>query len=311
MQELNLADILSEKPRGRNGIVALAGRANVGKSTLLNTILEEKVSIVSNVAQTTRNLIRAILTEPRGQLVFLDTPGVHQASYDLGKIMNRIARNAAEGTDLMLMVLDTSTVPRAEDEGWFRRIVKYNLQPLMVLNKSDLGSQYEDDYRQLWENVCAEKQATPPTQWLHVSATTGQGIPELLTAIFERMPEGPPLFPDDVLTDFPRKLAVGDMIREKLFAVLKQELPHAVAVQVRDIDETNDKWTIHADILVDRPSQKGIVIGKKGRLLKNIRHKAQKEIAETYEVPVTLTLWVKVERNWAKNHWILKQLGYV
>lgn len=294
-----------------SGIVALIGRANVGKSSLMNRLLGEKVAIVSPVAQTTRNLIRGILSDERGQLVILDTPGVHKASHDLGRIMNRSARLSVEGADIALLVLDGSSRVRDEDEGWLRRLARANTPFAVALNKADLGASCESAYHECWDAIQRELAVTSTPAWFPVSATTGFGVAELADALFALLPAGPPLFPDDVLTDFPRKWTIADLIREKLFALLRDELPHAVAVQTDEIEEDGERWTIRATVLVDRPSQKGIVIGDKGRLLRKVTRQAEAELQAMYEKDITLQLWVKVEPNWARNHWILKQLGYV
>lgn len=293
----------------RCGMAALIGRANVGKSSLLNAILGDKVSIVSPVAQTTRNMVRAIHSETRGQLVFMDTPGVHKASYELGKIMNRTARSSIAGADVAMLVLDPSTPLRDEDEGWMRKLAREELPLIFVLNKRDLNWPYEQAYRAAWERCCGEQKRG--ALWMSVSAVSGAGIEDLLAVLFDVVPEGPPLFPEEMLTDFPRKLAIGDVIREKYFHVLHDEIPHDLAVRVGDIEETDTAWTIYADILINRPTQKGIIIGEKGRLLRKVKREATQDLESMYERKITLVLWIKVEKNWAKNHWILKQLGYV
>ncbi len=295
---------------GRAGIVAIVGRTNVGKSTLVNHLLGEKVSIVSDTVQTTRNLIRAILTEPRGQIVFLDTPGVHKAQGDMGKNLNKAARSAVQGVDAILLVLDGSSKPELEDDGWFRRIAREEVPCIIALNKSDRRFDNTDAYKALWEEIKVEKESSQHPVWTSVSALHGDGMASLLDTLFTTVPEGPPLFPDDILTDYPRKLNIADVIREKLFHRLHDELPHAVAVWVEDIDEQENKWTVEASIYVERHSQKGIVIGEKGRLLKWVREQAEKELYEMYGVRFKLKLWVKVEKNWRKNFWILKKLGY-
>ena len=296
---------------GKAGIVSIVGRTNVGKSTLVNHLLGEKVSIVSDTVQTTRNLIRAILTEPRGQIVFLDTPGVHKATGDLGKNLNKAARSAVDGVDVILLVLDGSSKPALEDDGWFRRITRDAAVPcVIVLNKSDRNYDRSADYKQLWEEIKAEKESDLEPVWTSASALHGDHMPELLSLLFDVLPAGPALFPDDILTDYPRKLNIADVIREKLFYRLHDELPHAVAVWVEEIDEQEKKWTVEASIYVERHSQKGIVIGEKGRLLKWVREQAEKELYEMYGVRFNLKLWVKVEKNWRKNFWILKKLGY-
>lgn len=296
----------------RCGIVALVGCANVGKSSLLNCILKEKVSIVSNVAQTTRNMVRAIHSDERGQLVFLDTPGVHKASYDLGRIMNRTARASISGSDVALLVLDPSTHVWDEDEGWMRKLLRAEDNHLLfVLNKHDLAWPFEQAYRDCWQRICEEEGVSRPVMWMPVSAQTGEGIEDLLSILFDAVPCGPALFPEDMLTDFPRKIAIADVVREKYFKVLRDEIPHDLAVRVDDIKEEGGGWIVYADILINRPSQKGIIIGQKGRLLRKVKREAELDLASMYSCPVELKLWVKVEKGWTKNHWVLKQLGYV
>lgn len=304
--------LLDNTEQGHCGIVAIVGRANVGKSTVLNALVGEKVSIVSPVVQTTRNLIRAILSESRGQLVFLDTPGVHKASHDLGRIMNRAARSSVEGADAALLVLDTSAPPRQEDDGWMHKLANAEADVVLLLNKIDLGARHETDYRALWEEAARDRAPElAEATWLTASATNGDGIGHLLDTLFEHVPKGPRLFPEDILTDFPRKIAMADVVREKLFLVLRQELPHEIAVLVRMIDDDATPREVYADIYVNKPTQKGIVIGKKGRLLKRVREQSEREIAEMFGHPVRINLWVKVEKHWARNYLLLRQMGYV
>jgi GTP-binding protein Era len=303
-------ETIEDPTLGRAGIVAIVGRTNVGKSTLVNHLLGEKVSIVSDTVQTTRNLIRAILTEERGQVVFLDTPGVHKAQGDLGKNLNKAARSAVEGVDAILLVLDASSKPALEDDGWFRRISRDEAPCIIALNKCDRSPDRSADYKALWEEIKAEKESAKEPVWAAVSALKGDGMADLLGTLFENLPVSPPLFPDDILTDYPRKLNIADVIREKLFHRLHDELPHAIAVWVEDIVEEEKKWTVDASIYVERHSQKGIVIGEKGRLLKWVREQAEKELYEMYGVRFKVKLWVKVEKDWRKNFWILKKLGY-
>lgn len=295
---------------GRAGIIAIVGRTNVGKSTLVNHLLGEKVSIVSDTVQTTRNVIRSILTEPRGQLVFLDTPGVHKAQGELGKNLNKAARSAVQGTDAILLVIDASSKPELEDDGWLRRIAREEVPCIIALNKNDRNPDRADEYKALWSEIKAEKESAMEPIWAPVSALRGTNMAELLDTMFAQVPEGPPLFPDDILTDYPRKLNIADVIREKYFHKLHAELPHVVAIWVESIDEQEKKWVIDASVYVERNSQKGIVIGDKGRLLKWVREQAERELYEMYGVRIKLKLWVKVEKNWRKNFWVLKKLGY-
>jgi GTP-binding protein Era len=303
-------DLHENRNGARAGIVAIVGRTNVGKSTLVNRLLGEKVSIVSDTVQTTRNLIRAILTEERGQMVFLDTPGVHKSQGDLGKNLNKAARSAVNGVDVILLVLDGSSRPELEDDGWFSRIAREEVPCIIVFNKNDRRSDHSDAYKTLWNEIREEKESRQQPVWASVSALQGDGMAALLDTLFAAVPEGQPLFPDDILTDYPRKLNIADVIREKLFQRLHDELPHAVAVWVEEIDEQEKKWIVDASIYVERHSQKGIVIGEKGRLLKWVREQAEKELYEMYGVRFKLKLWVRVEKNWRKNFWILKKLGY-
>ena len=292
------------------GLIAVVGRASVGKSTFVNAVFEEKVSIVSDIPQTTRTLVRGILTEPRGQLVLLDTPGVHKAEYDLGRLMNRVARASVEGVDAVLLMLDASTSPRIEDDGWIRRLLRETVPVLAVLNKSDVPQGHADEYRKLWETIAAEKQSTKTAEWVEISARTRDGVDQLVSRLFELLPQGPLLFPAEMLTDHPRKINMADIIREKYFGKLQDELPHSLAIEVETVEEKPDEWIVHGTILVERSSQKGIVIGHKGRLLRRVCESAGRELSEMYGIPVTLDLWVKVEKDWTKNFWILKRLGY-
>lgn len=291
----------------RCAIVAMVGRANVGKSTLINRILGEKVSIVSPVAQTTRNKIRGVLTEPRGQLVFYDTPGVHKAQSDLGKLMNRIARSSVGGCDIAMLVLDGAQPLRDEDTGWIKRLSRSEMPVLVVVNKSDLGTRHEGALKACWDAAAESKQ---PLAWLQTSAREGHGVDKLLEILFQNALPGPQLFPEELLTDFPRKLAISDVIREKLNCELRDELPHAIAVFVKTFEEQADTWRIVADIYVNRSSQKGIVIGEKGRLLRRVKRQAVQDIEKMFDKKIDLDLWVKVQKDWTRNFWILRQLGY-
>ncbi len=296
----------------RAGVLAVVGSANVGKSTLVNAMVGEKVTIVSPVVQTTRNVVRAILTEPRGQLVFMDTPGVHRAQYDLGRMMNRMARQAAEGVDAILLVVDGSRPPREEDEGWMRRLLRPDMEAAVwiLCNKADLPANQVKAYEECWDRLQTEKERTRDVRWRSISAKAGTGVEDLVTDLIDSMPIGPLLFPADVLTDYPRKLAIADTIREKYVTRLNDELPHAIAIWIDTINESPAKWSVQGTVYVNRNSQKGIVLGQKGRLLKQVCREAEAELTELYEVPVKLQLWVKCEKDWARNFWMLRKMGY-
>ncbi|MDD2455729.1 MAG: GTPase Era [Kiritimatiellae bacterium] len=292
-------------------VVGIVGRTNSGKSTLLNRIVGEKVSIVSPVAQTTRNTVRGILTEPRGQLVFIDTPGLHKSESALGTLMNRMARQASAGVDILTVVFDGGERPHLEDDGWMRRALYAEQPVIFVLNKNDCNPFYEAAFKDMWAAIQDEKQITREVSWIKTSAIKASGTAELMQQLFALAKPSPDyLFPDDVVTDYPRKLAIADVIREKFLARLREEVPHEMGVKVDHIDESPDKWIVQATVYVNRPSQKGIVIGPKGRTLKYVRHCAEPELSEIFGVKVSLELWVKIEKAWMKNFWLLQQMGY-
>ena len=292
-------------------VVGIVGRTNSGKSTLLNRIVGEKVSIVSPVAQTTRNTVRGILTEPRGQLVFIDTPGLHKSESALGTLMNRMARQASAGVDILTVVFDGGERPHLEDDGWMRRALYAEQPVIFVLNKNDCNPFYEAAFKDMWTAIQDEKQINREVSWIKTSAIKASGTAELIQQLFALAKPSPDyLFPDDVVTDYPRKLAIADVIREKFLARLREEVPHEMGVKVDHIDESADKWIVHATVYVNRPSQKGIVIGPKGRTLKYVRHCAEPELSEIFGVKVSLELWVKIEKAWMKNFWLLQQMGY-
>jgi len=297
----------------RAGMVAVVGRTNSGKSTLVNRLVGEKVSIVSGMEQTTRNRIRGILTEERGQLVFLDTPGAHKAENELGTLMNRMARRAGEGADVLLVVFDGAAPVRMEDEGWMARAAFSETPVLFLLNKSDAPGFRPGAFKEAWARICKEKGVEREVPWLKLSAETGAGCEALLARLFEMAPESDGLlFPEEVVSDFPRKLAIADMLREKLIRRLYQEVPHELGVRVEQIEETEPGvWEVRATILVNRASQKGMVIGVKGRTLRAMRRAAEPEIAEAYGLKAcTIVPFVRVEPKWFKNFFILKELGY-
>lgn len=294
-------------------MVSVVGRTNSGKSTLVNQLVGEKVSIVSGMEQTTRNRIRGILTEARGQLVFLDTPGAHKAENELGTLMNKMARGAGENTDILLVVFDASAPVRMEDEGWMSRAAFSEVPTFFLLNKADAPGYNPLPFREAWDRVRTTKGSERKIPWLEVSAETGLGCDVLLEALFSYAPEVPELlFPEDIVSDFPRKLAIADILREKLIRRLYQEVPHELGVRVERIDELPDgSWEVHATLLVNRASQKGMVIGNKGRNLRAMRRSAEPEIAEAYGLTgCKIIPFVRVEPKWFKNHFILKDLGY-
>ncbi|HQF20421.1 MAG TPA: GTPase Era [Kiritimatiellia bacterium] len=300
----------------RAGLVAIVGRANTGKSSLLNALIGENVSVVSPVAQTTRRPIRAIHNEDGLQIVFLDTPGIRKATHTLGSLLNRTARGLVTGADVILLLLDASRPPQEEDRGWMKKLATEMSPLFMALNKTDLGLN-RAEHEVAWAETIAAQQARdpaynpPPAIWFEVSAHTGAGLPALVAALREKMPVAEPLFPTDMLTDDPGPFFIADVIRAQINLRLKAELPHAIAVAVDHLAETDADVTVQATIYVEKSSQRPIVIGARAKMIRDIRHAAQKALAEIYGKPHKLELWVKVEPNWSRNYWLLKKFGYV
>ena len=307
-------------------VVGVVGRTNAGKSTLVNRLVGEKVSIVSPVEQTTRNTVRGIVSDPRGQLVLLDTPGLHKAVGTLGKLLNRMARRSAAGTDVTCVVFDAAQEPQLEDIGWMQRIAKEKPEKVVfVLNKADKAPFYEGMYREAWEDVRLEtsdvessvsglKSSSPV--WVKCIATTEGGAKAVLDALFDFAEEGEKLFDDDIVTDYPRKLAIADSVREKYLAKMHQEVPHEMGILVKKIREEGrgnreQVWNVDVEVLVNRASQKPIVIGKGAETVKYVRKCAERELSDVFGVKVALEIWVRVEPNWMKNERLLAEMGYL
>ena len=305
-----------QTPMRKSAMVGVVGRTNAGKSTVVNQMVGEKVSIVSPVEQTTRNTIRGIVEDPRGQLVLLDTPGLHKAVGPLGKLLNGMARATSAGVDILLVVFDAAHEPQLEDEGWMRRVVKEHPEKVVfALNKCDRSPFYETMFRDLWKEVTTGATGILPVEqphWVTCCGIRKGGCDALLDALFDLSTPGPALFPEDVVTDYPRKLAIADVVREKLIQRLRDEVPHEVGVAVKDLHEDRKRgWDVAVTIYVNRPSQKGIVIGPRGSILKAVRLSAEPELSDMFGVKVRLELWVKVEPNWMKNNRLLAEMGYL
>ena len=320
---------------GKVAVVGVVGRTNAGKSTLVNRLVGEKVSIVSPVEQTTRNTVRGIVADPRGQLVLLDTPGLHKAVGELGRILNRMARRSAAGTDITCVVFDASQEPQLEDIGWMQRVAKERPEKVVfVLNKADKSPFFETMYRDAWAEVQAESKSevvvgqgnsedsavrlgtTTTPKWTKAIATTEGGAKPVLDALFEFAEEGEKLFDDDIVTDYPRKLAIADSVREKYLAKMHQEVPHEMGILVKKIKESKSKadlpvWEVDVEVLVNRVSQKPIVIGKGAATVKYVRKCAERELSDLFGVKVQMEIWVRVEPNWMKNERLLAEMGYL
>jgi GTP-binding protein Era len=304
-------DLLPEEeelpPDHRSGFIALAGRPNVGKSTLLNRYIGEKVAIVSDKPQTTRNRLLGILTRPDAQIIFLDMPGLHRPRHLLGEFMVDQATSAVADSDLVLYIVDASRVPSDADRTAAQLLAEEADAPmLLVLNKADLVE------RDRWEErVEAYRQLATFQEGFMISAGTGDGCPELLERLVELLPLGPRFFPADQISDQQERFAVSELIREQALLRTRHEVPHGVAVVIESYKMRNDGTTyIEANLFVERESHKGIIIGQKGRMLKQIGQAARQEIERLIEGPVYLNLWVKVWKDWRKKEKDLGRLGY-
>ena len=293
-------------------VVGIVGRTNAGKSTLVNRLVGEKVSIVSPVEQTTRNTVRGIVADPRGQLVLLDTPGLHKAVGRLGTLLNRMARRSAAGVDVLCVVFDAAQEPQLEDVGWLQRVAKERpAKVVFVLNKADRAPFFETMYRDAWAAARGEEGTDCEPVWVKAIATTEGGAKAVLDALFGLAEEGEMLFDADIVTDYPRKLTIADAIREKYLARLHQELPHELGVCVKKIKEGPDRWDVPVDVLVNRASQKPIVIGRGAETIKYVRRCAERELKDVFGVKIALEMWVRVEPNWMKNERLLTEMGYM
>jgi GTP-binding protein Era len=297
---------LGESAEGfRSGFVALVGRPNVGKSTLLNQLVGEKVAITSPIAQTTRNRLRAILTTPAAQLVLVDTPGIHKPHHLLGERLVQTARGAIGEVDLVLLLVDGSQ-PAGRGDSFIVDLLNSARAPVHVaLNKHDLvdpaqASELEASYREL-----------VPDWPLHpVSALTGEGTDGLVAALSAALPEGPHLYPPDAVSDQPEQLLLAELIREQVLQHTREEVPHSVAVQIERIVDDGPRTAVLATVLVERNSQKGILIGKGGRMLRDIGSGARQQMQKLINGPVYLELFVKVVPNWRRSASRLAELGY-
>jgi GTP-binding protein Era len=277
----------------RSGFCTLVGRPNVGKSTLLNAVLGTKVTIVSDKPQTTRTQVRGVLNRPGAQVVFVDTPGIHKPRTLLGERLNDTATEAVSEVDVVCLVVD-ATAPIGKGDRWVAERVPADA--FVVVNKTDIASPAEV-LRQLAAAGGLEK-----AEYFPVSARTGAGVPELVEAIVGRLPEGPQLYPDDMVTDVPEAFWVAELVREQLLRIAEQELPHSIATRV-----TEWEWPrVRCEILVERESQKGIVIGKGGSVLKAVGIAVREQLPEG----AYLELFVKVDKDWQRRPKALERLGF-
>ena len=288
----------------KSGFVSIVGRPNAGKSTIINALLERKLSIVTEKAQTTRNSIKGIYDDGEYQIIFIDTPGIHKAAHSLGKFMNKEALDSAKDVDANILVVDASRKFDAGDE-FINESLSKTIPLFIVINKIDLMRLPE-----VQEIKAKYKEVYPQAKILEASAIENYGIDELLKEVKTVIKEGPRYFAEDQLTDKDSSFIIGEIIREKLLKLLKDEVPHDLAVRVDEIKSKKEAVYIRATIIVDKESHKGIVIGKGGKRIKAIGTKARKDLEEYYSKRIFLELFVSVKEDWLNNPRILKELGY-
>ena len=289
-----------------SGFIALIGRPNVGKSTLMNTLIGEKAAIISEKPQTTRNQIRGILTTDNYQAVFIDTPGIHKPHHKLGERMVKIAVSTLREVDLIMFLVDAAAGPGSGDDYILDILRGVNTPVILVVNKTDLVS--ESRTAELMQHYLA---LLPFDAAVNVSALTGKNKEELLELAASKMPEGPCYYPADMVTDQPERLIVAELIREKVLALTREEVPHAVAVEIDSMRkrENSELVDIQANIYVERDSQKGIIIGRGGEMLKQVGQLARHDIEALLGSPVFLQLWVKVMRDWRNREGTWQAFG--
>lgn len=296
-----------EKTEFRSGFICVVGRPNVGKSTLINLLLGQKIAAVSPRPQTTQRVQLGILSDDDSQMIFMDTPGIHKPLSKLGEVMNQAAIDTISDADRVMWIVDISVKPNKEDEIAAQRIKAGSKAEnvVMVLNKCDLVKP-----TQLEENQNFYKKLLPDAKRMAVSCRNGSGIPELVAELKSRMPEGPAYYDPEQITDLYEREIAADLIRESLLKNLDDEIPHSIAVRIDEYkDRTETNSYINATLLLDRESHKGIVIGKNGEMIKKIGQDARREIEKLTERKIYLELRVKVMKNWRDNENLLLQLG--
>ena len=290
----------------KSGFVAIIGRPNVGKSTLLNQILGQKISIISSTSQTTRNAIKGIYTTDDAQIVFVDTPGIHKAKNSLGDFMNKQSFDSLKEVDCVIWLIDASEECGSGDEYLKNLIKDYDLPLIVVFNKMDLitdNNKFEENKNLFLNDLNYEKVE-------YISSTNNQNIDLLLNDLKEILDEGPQYYDADQVTDVYERFIISEIIREKIFYLTKEEVPHSVAVEIEEIKELDDKVEVYACIVCEKESQKKILIGEKAAMIKNIKKFSKIDIKKLMQKPIYLEIFVKVDKDWRNNKTSLSRLGY-
>lgn len=289
----------------KSGFVAIVGRPNVGKSTLLNHLLNKKIAIMSDKAQTTRTTLQGIYTDERCQIVFIDTPGIHTPKDLLGSFMNTTAINSVYGTDVVLFVAGANETPGAQEKYILDKLKTQDAPVFLVLNKIDLLSKEKLYERlQVWQTVFDFKEIIP------ISSLKEKNLQTLKDVIYDYLQEGIKYYDDNQITDHQDRYLLAEFIREKILFFTHEEVPHSVAIVIERMQEDEQGVEVMATIVVDRKSQKGILVGKQGSMIKKIREAARREMKRYLGKPVSLELFVRVENNWRNKQKYLKEFGY-
>lgn len=298
---------MNQSEKYKSGFVSIIGRPNAGKSTLLNNLIGQKIAIMSNKPQTTRNTIQGVLTVDGGQVVFIDTPGIHKPKSKLGDYMVKAAENTMQEVDLILLVVDVTTSSVQGEQQIIERLEQVNTPVFLIMNKIDLIHPEQllpliERYRSLYDFA----------EYIPISALNGNNLAALKEKILEHMPEGPQYYPADQITDHPEQFIVAELIREKVLLLTREEIPHSIAVVVEEMGTGADGKTvvIHATIYTEKQTQKRILIGKQGSMLKEVGRLAREEAERLLGSKVYLELWVKVKEDWRNREGLLHHFGY-
>ena len=289
----------------KSGFVSLIGRPNVGKSTLMNSLIGQKIAITSNKPQTTRNRIQTVYTDDRGQIVFLDTPGIHKAKNKLGNYMVNAAQRTISEVDVILWLVEPTTYIGAGERHIIEQLKKTNTPVILVINKIDTVKKDE-----ILAFIEAYRHELDFAEVVPVSALKKKNTEVLIECILKYLPYGMPFYDEDTVTDQPQRQIAAELIREKVLRSIDEEIPHGVAVAIDSMKWNRDVCHIDATIVCERDSHKGIIIGKQGSMLKKIGTQARREIEDMLECQVNLQLWVKVKKDWRDSDFLLKNFGY-
>jgi len=289
----------------KSGFVTLIGRPNVGKSTLMNYLIGQKIAITSNKPQTTRSRIQTVLTTDEGQIVFVDTPGIHKAKNKLGEYMVNVAEKTLNEVDVVLWLVEPTTFIGAGEQHIAKQLQRVKTPVILVINKVDSVKREE-----ILPAIAAYKDIYDFADIVPVSARSGDNTDELLRVIMKYLPYGPQFYDEDTVTDQPERQIVAELIREKALHSLQDEIPHGIAVAIDRMKMQNKVMHIDATIICERDSHKGIIIGKQGSMLKKIGSTARYEIERMLDCKVNLKLWVKVKKDWRDSEFLMKNFGY-